>query len=317
MQLDIYWISLFSSTKMKRISTFLLMILLSLSAVAQKVDSLDNSIISELKSDIDALREENQAIKSENQNLLRRIGAVESSINTILGELSAAETLSNELKQGITENTEAINASNIELGERISDANDSVNAQSKSLKNKTKLGVLLALVVLAISALLSLLLHKKGTSKIEALQAQSDKINEEIVNKFATELSDMQKLSSSISILSSNGVSAESEQDLIKSLADRITFMEMTLFKMDSGIRGHKQLSRSISQMKDNLRASGYEIVDMLGKPYNDGMKAVASFEDDENLEEGARIITKVIKPQINYNGVMIQNAQITVSQNK
>lgn len=62
--------------------------------------------------------------------------------------------------------------------------------------------------------------------------------------------------------------------------------------------------------------AKGYEIVDMLGKHYNDGMKVIANFVPDENLEEGEQVITKIIKPQINYNGVMIQAAEIEVSQN-
>ena len=68
--------------------------------------------------------------------------------------------------------------------------------------------------------------------------------------------------------------------------------------------------------MKDNLSANGYELVDMLGKDYNEGMKVTANFVEDENLDEGKQIITGIIKPQINYNGVMIQAAQITVSQN-
>jgi len=54
----------------------------------------------------------------------------------------------------------------------------------------------------------------------------------------------------------------------------------------------------------------------MLGKPYNDGMKVIANFIEDEELKEGMQIITSIIKPQINYEGIMIQSAQITVSQN-
>ena len=68
--------------------------------------------------------------------------------------------------------------------------------------------------------------------------------------------------------------------------------------------------------MKDNLLATGYELVDMLGKDYHDGMNVTAHFAEDENLPEGKQIITGVIKPQINYKGKMIQSAQITVSQN-
>ena len=62
--------------------------------------------------------------------------------------------------------------------------------------------------------------------------------------------------------------------------------------------------------------AQGYEIVDMLGKPYNEGMKVVANFVSDENLKDGEQIITGITKPQINYKGTMIQAAEITVSQN-
>ena len=45
-------------------------------------------------------------------------------------------------------------------------------------------------------------------------------------------------------------------------------------------------------------------------------MKVVANFVSDENLKDGEQIITGIIKPQVNYNGKMIQAAQITVSQN-
>lgn len=68
--------------------------------------------------------------------------------------------------------------------------------------------------------------------------------------------------------------------------------------------------------MKDNLLANGYELVDMLGKDYVEGMKLNASFVSDDNIEEGKQIITGIVKPQINYKGKMIQAAQITVSQN-
>ena len=106
------------------------------------------------------------------------------------------------------------------------------------------------------------------------------------------------------------------EHALIKALADKITFMEMMLLKMDPSVRGYRQLAKSVSQMKDNLLANGYELVDMLGKPYHEGMKVTANFVGDDTLEPGQQLITGIIKPQINFQGRMIQAAQITVSQN-
>lgn len=275
-----------------------------------QVDSLDyDKTISEINSRI-------ENIQQENKNLIKQIDKIDGHIQSLEEESAEQKSKIVLIETGLTKNSEIISNKATELNLKIDNTTTDIESQAGRLRNRTIGGLIIAFMVLAFSALITLLLHKKGSDQIEALKRQSEKINEEIVNKFSTEMTEMQKISASIGALSVAGASSESERDLIKTLADRITFMEMTLYKMDSGVKGHKQLSRSISQMKDNLRASGYELVDMLGKPYSDGMKAVASFEDDDTIDEGARIITKVIKPQINYNGIMIQNAQITVSQN-
>ena len=53
----------------------------------------------------------------------------------------------------------------------------------------------------------------------------------------------------------------------------------------------------------------------MLGKEYNEGLKAIVSYVSDEDFEEGKRVITKIIKPQVNFKGIMIQTAQIEVTE--
>jgi len=83
---------------------------------------------------------------------------------------------------------------------------------------------------------------------------------------------------------------------------------------MDEGTRGLNQLSASVKRIQDNFAANGYEIVEMLGKPYDEGMKVIANFIPDEDLKAGEQIITRIIKPQVNFNGEMIQSAQIEVS---
>ena len=98
-------------------------------------------------------------------------------------------------------------------------------------------------------------------------------------------------------------------------VADEIVRIQKNLSRMDEGIKGLKQLSSSITRIQDNFASNGYEIVEMIGKPYNEGMKVTANFIPVENLESGQRVITRIIKPQVNYNGIMIQSAQIEVSQ--
>lgn len=116
--------------------------------------------------------------------------------------------------------------------------------------------------------------------------------------------------------IASFSTTTSTDHSLALKIADEVTIMETTLSRIDTSIKGYKHLSIGIQHIKDNFKASGYEIVDMLGKPYNAGMKVVANFVVDEKLNPGQQIITGIIKPQINYNGQMIQAAHITVSQN-
>ena len=109
-------------------------------------------------------------------------------------------------------------------------------------------------------------------------------------------------------------VSTETDHSLALKVADEIVLLNLS--RMDASVKGYKQLAKAVERIKNNFQANGYEIIDMLGKPYNEGMKVVANFVPDETLKEGEQIITGVTKPQINYNGKMIQSAQITVSQN-
>ena len=208
------------------------------------------------------------------------------------------------------------------LGLEISDTNSLLGSKADSvvLQQRTLIGAIITLL-LALSCLIVFLLLRsrilKGSADVEALRKKAEELNEQIVEKMASEMTEIKNISEALSTQSSkSSKTTEPDHSLIKTLADRITFMEMTLYKMDSSIRGHKQLSKSIIQMKDNLKVNGYELIDMLGKDYNDGMKVTATFIEDENIPEGKQIISGIIKPQINYNDIMIQSAQITVSQN-
>lgn len=270
----------------------------------------------------------------------KRIGEMEQSLkretesrSSVLNDLNAAKRVIGKqsqtidsLKLVVEQNSRNIKTTADEMGVKIDETNTSLEtkADSSDVKTKSIIGVVFLVLLLVICILVYLLLRKKiakGSEDITALKEKSEKLNEDILNRMSSEMEEMQKISSSLKALSEMDNTAGTnsnnpDHSLIKTLADRITFMEMTLYKMDSKVRGYKQLTKSIAQMKDNLLANGYELVDMLGKPYDGGMKVTANFIEDENLEEGQQIITGVIKPQINYKGLMIQAAQITVSQN-
>ncbi len=110
-------------------------------------------------------------------------------------------------------------------------------------------------------------------------------------------------------------VVVEKDHSLALKVADEIVRIQKNLAMMDDETKGKKQLSASVERIRSNFEANGYEIVDMLNKPYHEGMKVQANFRPDDTLEPGQQLITRIIKPQINFEGIMIQSAQIEVSQ--
>lgn len=149
----------------------------------------------------------------------------------------------------------------------------------------------------------------------EALQAAQTKMQEESV-KLDNQLLAIVQKQLDASVPSANKTTGEPDHSLVVKLADEIARIETNLSKMDKSVRGYKQLVQAKDRMINNVRANGYEIISLLGQEYNDGMQFQTRFVPDESLPEGKRIITGMIKMQVNYNGKMIQPAEIVVSQN-
>lgn len=288
---------------------------------AQPSDSLyrvQQNQITTLEQKVQNVEKQNAVFNDQLKELKTQIGSLASDNESLNSALQKKQASTDSLANVVSTNSANIQTAADELGLKIKSTNEAVAQTSGILKAKTIWGIVAFVLALLASAVVWLL-HKKGQKtsddKIALLKKQADELNEKIVGQFSNEMSELQKIGDALKN-ANNGTSAKPDHSLVKTLADRITFMEMTLYRMDSSVKGHKQLSKSIAQMKDNLLANGYEIVNMLGKEYDEGMKVTANFVEDENIEAGKQIITGIVKPQINYKGVMIQSAQITVSQN-
>lgn len=206
---------------------------------------------------------------------------------------------------------------------KINATNTNVQSNQEMLHSRTLWGGGLSLAFFVAIIVVAYKLGKRinsGTSTIadvrkaqEALQAAQIKMQEESV-KLDDKLLELfnRQLANSPKVAGNNNP----DHSLALKVADEIVRIELNMSRMDASIKGYKQLAKAVERIKDNFNANGYEIVDMLGKSYNEGMKVIVNFVADENLEEGRQIITSITKPQINYNGQMIQAAQITVSQN-
>ena len=259
------------------------------------------------------------------RKLIESQHVAERKIQTLAKENEAQRLAINSLQNKCKSLEEVQSTDRENINGKIDATDNNVRTNQDLLQSRTLYGVIVVIVVLAIIVGVACWLTKRiksGASTIgdvrraqEALQAAQTKMQEESVKLDNQLLAIVQKqLDASAS--SANKTTGEPDHSLVVKLADEIARIETNLSKMDKSVRGYKQLVQAKDRMINNVRANGYEIISLLGQEYNDGMQFQTRFVPDESLPEGKRIITGMIKMQVNYNGKMIQPAEIVVSQN-
>ena len=82
----------------------------------------------------------------------------------------------------------------------------------------------------------------------------------------------------------------------------------------DKPNKSFRILLRSLEKLEDSINAQGYEVIDYEGSEYRDGMKLIANFIPSDKLRLGEKIITRTIKPQLNFNNALVRSAEVEVS---
>lgn len=271
------------------------------------------------------LEKEIKSLDAKLRNLNSKNEDFKTEIEFLKMKLEATQRQITDLESKTDSNSAAINATSEELGIKISTTETTTNqkftAVDKSVSKSTLYSIIGVLLAVLISGILYFLLSKRQkvdrTDLIDKLSKTKSSLEEGLIKEFGkqTELLETQIKMIEGQKTNTSAPSAEIDHTLALRVADEITLIERNISLMDSSVKGLKQLSRSVSKLRDNLLANGYEIPELLGKKYDQGMKViVVSSIPDENIEKDVEIISKVIKPQVNYQEVMIQTAQIEVS---
>ena len=270
--------------------------------------------------------------KQEITVLQQKLKSQETLINqqkTALGNLSSKAANQEKLMDSLRTATQT-NSSNIksiadDLGTKIQQtettAKDGISQLGKDVSQNKLYWIVATLVTLLLGGIIYWLLGKrinsnktdvetqiKNTKK--SLEEESIKLDSKLMEVLETQLKLKQEEKQTIPANSNN----EPDHSLALKVADEIVRIHKNLQQMDASTKGLKQLSASVKRIQDNFASNGYELVEMLGKEYNEGMKAIPNFVPSEDLETGKQIITRIIKPQVNFKNEMIQSAQIEVS---
>ncbi|MDR1793460.1 MAG: hypothetical protein LBR36_08510, partial [Bacteroidales bacterium] len=242
----------------KRRITLTLFMLFSLTALAQNLDTVS---FTQLQKQISQLQSE---LKSQKNDFSKQI-------LTANKEIKALQASTKQLSQTQVQIADS-------LGIQIVENEKSTNEQIANVKtNHTtflRWGIVVGIVLLLLFVGLFYWLYKRQKENRSHIIAQLEKtkasIDEKLVAEFAKNAEVGTRLIASLQTVAT----AEPDHSLAIKLADEITLMERNITLMDASTKGLKQLNRSIGKLKDNLAANGYEIPELLGKPYNEGMKA-------------------------------------------
>lgn len=245
-----------------------------------------------------------------------------------LKNLQAEHTkVSSVLKSRIEKQDEALLTLQTELSGKIEhnqqQAEKGFTALYENLSTRTLYWCLGALLLLLLGGGIYYWLNKRIHNNQTDIQAQLYKtklsLEEETVkldNKLVELLESQLKIKEATptSLVENTAIP---DHSLALKVADEIVRMQKNIAKMSDDVRGLKPLLKGIERIQNNFLANGYEMINLLNKDYDERMNIdVINFITDKNLPEGRKVICAVIKPQVNYNGVLIQRAQVDVSQN-
>ncbi|MCD8203240.1 MAG: hypothetical protein LUD48_06340 [Prevotella sp.] len=219
----------------------------------------------------------------------------------------------------------------LQLGSSI----DSINVAKQGMNTittkltsvvNTKFMLAIGLAIIAILlALFAFIFHRKKNKKSTRLvDSFSDNINQLKAMQISLESKLTDADSKTIELLEKNieitskVASQPKEQDhsLAIAVANELTRIQQNLNYMDSSVKGVSQLKNRAKALLTTLKSKQYDIPEMLGREYHEGDNIVATMEYNEDLEPGTNRIKRVIKPQVSYNGKLIQAAEVVVEFN-
>jgi hypothetical protein len=212
----------------------------------------------------------------------------------------------------LTQDLEKANISVTEVSESTSRNRSDILDVNQSVHQKQLYGIAIIVVALFLLLVVYIVLSNKWNIDTKKINTKQNEIFEKQIQD-SLQLSEWLESKSGKELDQSKNL--EPDHSFAKRVADEIVRMRTNLSRMDESIKGFKQLSASVRKLEQSLNANQYELEDLLNKPYHEGMNLQANFVEGENLKEDESVITKIIKPQINYKGKVIQAAQVEVSQ--
>ena len=255
-----------------------------------------------------------------NSRLSKQVTATNSNIKKIEGRLLSTTDSLAVLKKELVLTNKNLQALTDKLELQIRQLSDKSNSDFSVLNKRVNNNTIYWIIAILLAALIPVIMYGWIKTRLTIVKTElsdeiknsSSAIREEIIkldNQVFWSLDFQKKLSKS-----EQNELENIDHSLALKVADEIIRIQKNLSNMDPDTKGVKQLEFAVERIQDNFTENGYEMVELLNKPYDQGMKVSAKFKHDDSMKRGEQVITRIIKPQVNYKNVIIQEAQVEVS---
>ncbi len=284
----------------------------------------DNSLVVDITAIQKTIEKQKKEIDGLTSNLKSQQTTITQQRNIVIDLSSKVDSLSSLIET----NRSNINTLADNLGTKIQETGQQAETRISELGGDVEKNrlywIVASLVTLLLGAMMYLFLGKRIKSSQtdvetqirntkKSLEEESLKLDNKLIEVLETQLKVQQEESKN----QPTTTSEKTDHSLALKVADEIVRMHKNISKMDSNIKGLKPVEKGIERIQANFAANGYEMINLLNQEYDERINCdVINFTTDETLPKGTRIINAIIKPQVNYNGVLIQRAQVDVSQN-
>jgi hypothetical protein len=278
--------------------------------VAQSPDSIPSR--SEFRSEISKLAGKIKTLEKINSSLEQANAVQKKQMDSIISLLSIAQSNIQQIADSLHITVTSVSSANKQTQNQILDINQTIT-------NRTLYWVIGTLAAALLSLLVFFILRNKLSLNTRNLDSQISKTNQTLQNealKLDSKLVEI--LQTQLVIVKEErktkgaGIT-EADHKLPLKVGEEIHRMRKRIENMPGDVKGLSALTNSLQRLEEEFNDSGYEIEDLLGKKYVDGMKVEARFVDSPDIPKGEEIIIDVLRPEIKYKGIVIQVAKVEV----
>jgi predicted amino acid-binding ACT domain protein len=296
--------------KMKKYLLVALLAILLLPASGQTGDSTITK--SEFKAEVVRLSRDIGMLRRTNSELASKTTSQASKIDSLQQQLATAQSLLYQIADSLKITVTNASSRDLRTQAQIQNINQTIS--------KRTLTWIIGILVFALASVLAffMLRNKLRTSASELdtrisktrhdLEAEAVNLDAKLIQILQTQL----VLRKEERKQEEKSINPE-EHKLPLKVGEEIHRMKKRIGNMPGEIKGLTALNNSLKRLEEEFNDNGYEMEDLLGSRYVDGMKVEARFVDNPDIPKGQEIITDVLRPQIKYKGEVIQIARVEV----